>query len=400
LKTSKRKKAFEDVFYKLLPSVVERLDGVTSYWPGSPHNPEGYAKGHNNERGGDAHFWDVWHSRKPVKTYEQKKFRFCSEFGMQSYSSPELAKTFCDPKDFNVFGPAMENHQKNGSGNLIILDYVSRLYRLPKDYASLSYLSQLNQAHCMRIGVEHFRRSMPRTMGALYWQINDCWPVFSWSSLEFGGAWKALHHHARRFYAPALVSAHLPGDEWPNSVNQVQTNIRDVEVFTIYEGREALKADLTWALYHIDGGLLKRGTKRVSLRFGQSLKQMRLDFGKELKRWGHRKLVLRLALSSGARLLSQNSVLFTAPRFIDFQRAPIDTQLRRLGPASYELELKSKAFHHQVRWDFPGLKSRGSDNYFDLFPGLACRVQLNLDHNLPLRIVSKKLRVISLVDTY
>ncbi len=90
------------------------------------------------------------------------------------------------------------------------MDYVSRLYRFPKDFAALSYLSQLNQAYCMKVGVEHFRRSMPRTMGALYWQLNDCWPVASWSSIEFGGLWKALHYEAKRFFAPLLVSAHVP----------------------------------------------------------------------------------------------------------------------------------------------------------------------------------------------
>src|SRR4029077_10425177 len=138
---------------------------------------------------------------------------------MQSYSSPEVAATYCDPKDLNIFSPVMQNHQKNRSGNRIIMDYISQMYRFPANYGSLDYLPQLNQAYSMKIGVEHFRRSMPRTMGALYWQLNDCWPVFSWSSLEFGGAWKALHYAAKRFFAPALVSAHVPGDEWLNTTN-------------------------------------------------------------------------------------------------------------------------------------------------------------------------------------
>ena len=132
---------------------------------------------------------------------------------MQSYSSPATQATFCPPESGNVFGPLMENHQKNRAGNQIILDYVSRRYRFPKSQESLIYLSQLNQAYCMQVGVEHYRRNMPHCMGALYWQLNDCWPVASWSSLEFTGRWKALHHVARRFFAPALVSAHVPGDE-------------------------------------------------------------------------------------------------------------------------------------------------------------------------------------------
>ena len=219
-KTAKRTKAYEDVFHRILPKAVAAYDGTTSYWPSSPHNPEvQYAKDFNNEGAGDCHLWDVWHMRKPVKRYEEMNFRFCSEFGMQSYSSPEVAATYCRPEKWNVFGPEMENHQKHGSGNLLIMDYASRLYRFPKDYAALAYLSQLNQAYCMKIGIEHFRRSMPRTMGALYWQINDCWPVASWSSLEFGGRWKALQYEAKRFFAPALVSVHVPGKETVGTAN-------------------------------------------------------------------------------------------------------------------------------------------------------------------------------------
>ena len=130
---------------------------------------------------------------------------------MQSFASPETQAGFCPPADANVFGPTMTNHQKNRFGNQIILDYVSRQYRFPKDQEALIFLSQLNQAECMRVGVEHYRRNMPRCMGALYWQLNDCWPVASWSSIEFTGRWKALHHVARRFFAPAAGQRARPG---------------------------------------------------------------------------------------------------------------------------------------------------------------------------------------------
>jgi beta-mannosidase len=178
----------------------------------------------------------VWHARHPVKDYEKWKFRFVSEFGMQSYCSPETQATFCTPADNNVFGPVMENHQKNTAGNQIILDYVSRLYRFPKSQDALIYLSQLNQAHCMQTGVEHYRRISPICMGALYWQLNDCWPVASWSSIEHTGRWKALQHIARRFFAPALVSAHVPGTETAIIGNYRRTTVRHVHIYTVYDG--------------------------------------------------------------------------------------------------------------------------------------------------------------------
>jgi beta-mannosidase len=398
--TRERKKAYDTIFYKILPEAVGRLDGTRTYWPCSPHNPEGYEKGHNNEKAGDAHFWDVWHARKPVKTYETKQFRFCSEFGMQSFSSPEIAKSFCPPEEFNIFSPAMENHQKNGGGNAIILDYISRLYRFPKDYPSLAYLSQLNQAYCMKTGIEHFRRSMPRTMGALYWQLNDCWPVFSWSSLEFGGKWKALHYWAKRFFAPTLVTAHVPGEEWLNPTNQVESSIHEVKMYGVHEGREAQAARLEWTLFHLDKRIVAQGGRKAGLKSGQVTLLQDLDFKGEIQKHGARSLALRLQLLGPKGTLSENTVLFTAPRYINFPKAQIQTQVQKTAKGTYHLVLKSPAYQHQAAFDLPGLSWRASDNYFDLWPGEAREVELKVDKDLSAGELKNRLKAWSLVDSY
>lgn len=369
VRTAKRKKAYDDVFYKLLPDAVEKFDGVTPYWPSSPHNPDGYEKGHNNENAGDSHFWDVWHARQPVKRYEEKNFRFCSEFGMQSYSSPEIAATFCNPEDFNVFGPAMENHQKNAAGNLIILDYVSRLYRLPKDYASLAYLSQLNQAYCMKVGIEHFRRSMPRTMGALYWQLNDCWPVFSWSSLEFGGKWKALHYAAKRFFAPLLLSAHIPGDEKAGIGNMVKSTIGDVHLHTVYDGLKKTSGALRWKLVHLDGRVLENGEKKVSLEPGEARLQKSLDFRWAMQEYGARKIYLRIGLETKDGQSSRDTVFLTAPKFIDLPKDPISVKVVSVSDKEFDFTFASAGFHHQVQFELEGEPHRAGENFFELYPG-------------------------------
>jgi beta-mannosidase len=232
LRRRPQRAAYDAVFRRILPGAVATHDGVTPYWRSSPSQGGAVGAGHPT-RSGNAHYWDVWHLLKPVKSYETKVFRFVSEFGMQSFPSEPLARTFCPPDQLNIFSPVMENHQKNSMGNRIILEYVGRRYRFPKDYASLAYLSQLNQAHCLQVGVEHYRRHQPRCMGALYWQLNDCWPVASWSSLEFGGRWKALHHAARRFFAPYLVSAHVPGDETEGIGNRTMSTVRKVHLYTV-----------------------------------------------------------------------------------------------------------------------------------------------------------------------
>jgi beta-mannosidase len=201
---------YDRLFHQALPAVVRRDGGVTPYWPSSPWRGRPGRDPQGGTSAGDSHFWDVWHGSNPVKDYEKWDFRFASEFGMQSFSSPATQATFCPRGDSNIFGSAMENHQKNKGGNQVVLDYISRRYRFPADQGSLIYLSQLNQVDCVQTGVAHYRRLMPRCMGALYWQLNDCWPVASWSSIEFTGRWKALHHVARPLLRAGRVSRPRP----------------------------------------------------------------------------------------------------------------------------------------------------------------------------------------------
>jgi beta-mannosidase len=400
LKTPERKQAYEDVFYRVLPEAVAKFDGVTPYRPSSPHNPAGYDKGHNNELAGDAHFWDVWHERFPVKRYEETKFRFCSEFGMQSYSSPEIAATFCPPDRFNVFGPEMENHQKNRAGNLIILDYISRLYRFPKDYAALAYLSQLNQAYCMKFGVEHFRRCMPRTMGALYWQLNDCWPVFSWSSIEFGGRWKALHYAARRFFSPALVSARIIGDEISDIGNTVRSTVREAQIYTVYDAPEKTTGNLRWFLCLLDGSIVESGEENVELAPGESRLRKSLDLSGPLAARGARQLYLRLKLETENGLTSEDTVFLTAPRFIEFSRAPISTSIRHLSGHEFELTFFSPGFHHRVQFEIKGVPIQTEENFFDLFPNEARAVRIAIPEAIAEAELERSLTVRSLVDSY
>ena len=203
------RRQYEKIFHELLPKTLERLSPAAAYWPGSPNNPEDPFGDVDNGDSGDAHYWEVWHRRAPISDYEKQCHRFFSEFGMQAYPHVETARTFTESSD--LFSPEMDSHQKNGGGNQTIFHYISELFRFPEDYPATVYVSQIMQAFCLRQAIEHMRRNMPRTMGALYWQLNDCWPVASWSSIDFGGRWKALHYAAKRFFAPALVSVRRIG---------------------------------------------------------------------------------------------------------------------------------------------------------------------------------------------
>lgn len=394
------RRGYERLFHRLLPSVVAARDGVTGYWPSSEWRGT-FAAGHaRGEKRGDTHFWDVWHARKPAKEYERWKFRFCSEFGMQSYSSPATNATFCPAEDGNVFGPALENHQKNPAGNQIILDYVSRRYRLPGSQADLIYLSQLNQAHCLKTAVEHFRRQMPRCMGTIYWQLNDCWPAASWSSIEFTGRWKALHHAAARFYAPALVCAHGPDDEIVTVGNYRRSAVGKVHLYTVYDAPAAASGLLRWEVRRFDGPLLLAGRQVVRLRSGQSMKQKSLDLRVLATRHGPDNIYLRLTLESGGAVVSENTVFLAPPRFLSLPRPVTRVTVHGCGPRRVRLAFRSPVFQHALAFDLAGLAYRGTDNFFDLYPDENREIEIELPRALPLERLRKKLSWRSLADTY
>jgi beta-mannosidase len=151
------------------------------------------------------HYWSVWHGGKPIAAYRSIVPRFCSEFGFQSFPSLSEIATYAESDQWNVSSPEMDHHQRSPKGNAIIMQSLMRSYRLPTTFAQQIYMSQLQQAVAIETAVEYWRTRSPRCMGALYWQLNDTWPVASWSSLEYSGKWKLLHYAARRFFAPTAL---------------------------------------------------------------------------------------------------------------------------------------------------------------------------------------------------
>ncbi|MBK8858437.1 MAG: glycoside hydrolase family 2 protein [Opitutaceae bacterium] len=403
-KTPKLRRHYDAVFHRILPAAVAALDGITPYWPTSPYRGAGRSNDYTikplGEKSGDTHYWDVWHARHPVKDYEKWRFRFVSEFGMQSYCSPETQATFCAPADRNVFGPVMENHQKNTAGNQIILDYVSRLYRFPKSQDALIYLSQLNQAHCMQTGVEHYRRIMPVCMGALYWQLNDCWPVASWSSLEHTGRWKALQHVARRFFAPALVSALVPGTETAIIGNYRRSTVRLVHLYTVYDAPAPAAGVLLWDLFHVDGRIVQAGRKNVRLRYGQSVRQQTLDLARPLAEHGRDHLYVRIALEIDGVRVSEETVFLAPPRFVALPKPQTEVSVRMLTPQQALLTFRSGVFQHRFAFELPGLAHHSSDNYFELYPREKKEVLVEFARPVTRAQLRQALQFQSLADTY
>lgn len=199
------------MFERIIPEMLEQYDPDTFYWPASPSSGGSFDEPQDPNRG-DVHYWQVWHGNKPFSEYRKYFFRYVSEFGFQSFPSLRTIQTFTDdPKDWNIFSYVMEKHQRNAGANGKILNYLQQTYRYPENFSDLLYASQLLQAEAIKYGVEHFRRNRGRCMGAVYWQLNDCWPVASWASIDYCGRWKALHYYARRFFAPVMISCEEQG---------------------------------------------------------------------------------------------------------------------------------------------------------------------------------------------
>ena len=200
--------ALYDRLNHALEEVVAREAPDVPWWPSSPSvGPLNFSDGWHDDTSGDMHFWDVWHSAKDFEYYRSVQPRFCSEFGFQSFPSARVIASFTDAADRNLSSRVMEVHQRNPGGNSRIVETLVRYFPFPDRFEDLVWLSQISQGLAMKTAIESWRLSKPRCMGTLYWQLNDTWPVASWSSLEYGGGWKAMHYMARRFYAPVMVAA-------------------------------------------------------------------------------------------------------------------------------------------------------------------------------------------------
>ncbi len=195
-----------DRLNRTLEKALRDTDPQANWWPSSPSpGPMSFGDAWHDDSSGDMHFWSVWHEGRDFEHYREVKPRFCSEFGFQSYPSMDVIRSFAGEEDLNIASQVMESHQKNKGGNARIAETMFRYFRFPSSFADFVYLSQVQQGLAIRTAVEYWRSLKPHCMGALYWQLNDTWPVASWSSLDYGGGWKALHYMARRFFAPVAV---------------------------------------------------------------------------------------------------------------------------------------------------------------------------------------------------
>ncbi|MDD3278067.1 MAG: glycoside hydrolase family 2 protein [Lachnospiraceae bacterium] len=255
------------MYERILPALMKQYAPQVFYWPASPSSGGSFDEP-NDENRGDVHYWDVWHGNKPFTEYRKFFFRYLSEFGFQSFPMEKTVEGITDrEEERNVFSYIMERHQRNGSANGKIMLYMQQMFRYPSDFSAVLYASQLLQAEGIKYGTEHFRRNRGRCMGAIYWQLNDCWPVASWSSIDYGGRLKALHYYARRFFAPLMISCEEQGMLSSGlQLNQLPfTYEKSIRLNVANETMEEKAVTVRWQLRDTKARILRQEEEKLSV---------------------------------------------------------------------------------------------------------------------------------------
>ncbi|MGO9169042.1 MAG: beta-mannosidase [Candidatus Sulfotelmatobacter sp.] len=380
-----RERVWQDyviLFSDILRSTVTQYADPVPYTPSSPS--ANFEEVPDNQHNGDMHYWAVWHQQAPASDYTLQFPRFMTEYGFQSFPEMRTIEAFAKPDDFDIRSTVMQAHQKNKGGNERILTYMLREYREPKDFASFVYLSQVQQGEIIKIGAEHLRRQRPRTMGSLYWQLNDCWPVASWASIDYYGRWKALHYYARRFYDDVLISPFLHDDK--------------VDVYVVSDKLEPISGTIHMRLLDFSGNNLLEQTEDIQVPAQSNAIYFTVDKASVAAKSDLHKSFLVFDLDIAGKRVSRNLIFFNATHDLELPVAPkIEATFNKTGE-DYAVTVQSAKLARSVYLSFGDLDVQSSDNYFDLLP--AEPVTLRLKSSATAEQLRAALKIISLTEAF
>jgi beta-mannosidase len=378
------KAGYDRMFHGMLPQTVAEEDPDRPYWPSSASSNEPF-QDPNGQNRGDMHYWGVWHERKPFIAYREQLPRFMSEFGFQSLPPYRTIRAFTAPADRNLTSYVMEHRQRSGPGNRVILAQMLDTFRMPKDFPSLVYLSELLQAEGMRIGVEHWRRNRARVGGTVIWQLNDCWPSISWSSLDYFGRWKAMHYLAKRFYAPVLLSVEDDGLR------------RSIHVTN--DGTRPWEGEVRWRLETLAGKALESGRERVTAASLADTLVCTMDFAEKVGETNLRDRIVVCELRHGRSILATSVTPFAPIKHLELRDPGLSAKVARAGNG-LAIDVSARSLALFVELALEGTDAVFSDNCFDLPAGARCRVTAPLPKGWTLARARKALRIRSLRDSY
>lgn len=366
---------YKNIFYDVLPKAVNAYDPDVAYWPSSPFGDYGHA---SNDHEGDRHYWEVWHGKKPLTAYNHERARFFSEYGMQSFPEFATVEKFApDSTDWNIYSDVMMAHQRGGAyANKLIETYLLNEYHQPKDFRQLLYMGQLLQGDAMKTAIESHRRQKGYCWGTLFWQINDCWPVASWSTIDYYGRWKAAQYMARKAYDDILVS---PIEEDGK-----------LDVYIVNDRQQAVSGTLSVSMMSMDGRTISQYKKAVTVDPNVSVNVWNMPVEQLLNGHDKSKVIVH-AVFKADRTYDNNYALLKQQdmKYPDAHITPVVTPVK----GGMKVTLQSDAFARAVYLSVSGTDNFFSDNYFDLLPGE--KRTITVTTALPLDEFKKQLTVTS-----
>lgn len=352
------KNIYLELFEKMIPSVVNEVAPFIAYIPSSPTSSGGFDDP-NGEAVGDCHDWEA----DPI-VCRNRFFRYVSEFGFQSYPSIKTVETFTEEKDRKPFGKIMDRHQRCNGGNELILKYLNRYFVYPRSFESFIYATQVLQADMIRYRVEHFRRNRGRCMGTLYWQLNDIWPVISWASIDYCGRYKGLQYAAKRFYSPVHLSCEEVGQLQNRPFINTEKGTYSEETSARFclnnDSLSEVRGRVVWELRDADSNLLDSGDDTIT---ALPMSVGMLD-KKIFKGIDHEKVHLRFMLELDGKAVSDDSVLFCAPKYYEFSDPKLTAEVQ-----GDEIVVRSEAFAQYVQIEGIDGDIITDDNFFHMEKG-------------------------------
>ena len=289
------KVGYDRLFETILPMVVDTYDGSRPYWPSSPS--KGWGRPESLTQG-DVHYWGVWWGEQPYEMYREKVGRFNSEYGYQSYPDYATLQHIAQGEELSKDAKVIAAHQKHPRGTRQIDDFIQRYYpdAQPKDFEEYVHLSQLSQAYGMEVAIEAHRTAKPYNMGTLYWQLNDAWPVTSWSSIDYYGNPKVFHERLKTLYAPVLLSL----------------DQKDCQVFVTSDLLRGIDGEMTVSVNNFDGNRLFEQKVKVEMNINQNRKYYVEGLREFLLKEDPQKVYVKLELKEGEKLTAERDCYFFA----------------------------------------------------------------------------------------
>jgi beta-mannosidase len=379
-------KTYDEIFHKLLPTVVGAHHQDIFYWPSSPTEQPGVHSNNHSKRG-DIHYWGVWHAEHPFSDYYTYVGRFMSEYGFQSFPEFRTVKTYATPEDWDIESPVMAAHQRSGIGNLRIRSYMQKYYQTPKNFEHLLYVGQVLQGEGIKMAVEAHRAAMPYCMGSLYWQINDCWPVASWSSTDYYQRWKAMQFFVKKAFSPLITT--------------VQEKDSALLIKAVSDLVESKDAKLNLRLLDFNGKTLWSKSLDLKVKANTSTEALRLPIKDIISSDSTlaKQCVLVIDLQDDQHLFYQNLHYLSPVKNLQLPKGVIVEKLVAEKGGKYHIQLIASQLVKNIFLDFgEKVEGRFSDNYFDLLPGQVVNLEFYPDQ--PVKLSAEDLKLLSIADTY